>query len=462
MDKYKFIIQSKLKMDFMMSNYSFKSMTEQAIAIQKDLISPVKLVEDFFENIANEEKTNQIFTEIYFNDTLDEAKKSEKRQKSNKRKSFFDGILLNWKDLFEINKKKCEGGTQLLAGKISEIDADVYKNATSFGLITIGKTHLTEFAFSGLGVNPKTETPPNSIKQFVAPGGSSSGAAVATALNLSSAGIGSDTGGSVRIPAAWNNLVGFKPTHGKLSLSGVLKLCPNFDTVGPITKTVEDSFSLYKILKGESLNPIRNNTLKNKSFLIDTSFLIQNVCDEVKKSFQLSINRIVQSGANIKEIDLNEISKATQLAKKLFPYEAYNSWKKIIEANPEKMHPPVLERFRAGKSISYNDYLEAWNELENIRRSFLLKIHEYDAVLSPTCPITPPLVQKLLENDEYFTKSNLLSLRNTRVANLFGLTSISLPTEINCCGLMLLSKPNDEINLLETAHTIELYFNNNK
>ena len=153
-------------------------------------------------------------------------------------------------------------------------------------------------------------------------------------------------------------------------------------------KNCRNSFSLYKILKGESLNPIRNNTLKNKSLLIDTSFLIQNVCDEVKKSFQLSINRIVQSGANIKEIDLNEISKATQLAKKLFPYEAYNSWKKIIEANPEKMHPPVLERFRAGKSISYNDYLEAWNELENIRRSFLLKIHEYDAVLSPTCPIT--------------------------------------------------------------------------
>ena len=179
---------------------------------------------------------------------LDEAKKSEVRQLNNKRKSFFDGIVLNWKDLFDIKKKKCEGGTQLLSGRISEIDAEVYKNAKNCGIITIGKTHLTELAFSGLGVNPKTGTPPNAVKQIVAPGGSSSGAAVATALNLSSAGIGSDTGGSVRIPAAWNNLVGFKPTHGKLSLHGVLKLCPNFDTVGPITKTVEDGSYKVKFL----------------------------------------------------------------------------------------------------------------------------------------------------------------------------------------------------------------------
>ena len=448
-------------MDLMMTNYSFKSMTEQANAIQENLISPVKLLEEFFENISIEKNSNQIFTEIYFNEALDEAKKSEVRQLNNKRKSFFDGIVLNWKDLFDIKKKKCEGGTQLLSGRISEIDAEVYKNAKSCGLITIGKTHLTELAFSGLGVNPKTETPPNAVKQIIAPGGSSSGAAVATALNLSSAGIGSDTGGSVRIPAAWNNLVGFKPTHGKLSLNGVLKLCPSFDTVGPITKTVEDSFYLYKILKGENLDPIENDILKNKSFLIDTSFLTQNVCDEVNKSFQLSVKKIAKSGAKIKEINLDEVSESTELAKKLFPYEAYKSWKKIIEAHPNKMHTPVLSRFRGGISISHDDYLKAWNELKILRKSFLLKMDQYDAVISPTCPITPPSVQKLLENDDFFTKSNLLSLRNTRVANLLGLTSVTLPTEIDNCGLMLLSKPNDEINLLKAAHLIEPYLKKN-
>ena len=118
-------------MDFIMSDYSFKSMTEQANAIQENLISPVKLLEEFFEKISAEKKSSQIFTEVYFNEALDEAKKSEFRQINNRRKSFFDGIVLNWKDLFDINKKKCEGGTPLLSGRISEIDAEVYKNAVS-------------------------------------------------------------------------------------------------------------------------------------------------------------------------------------------------------------------------------------------------------------------------------------------------------------------------------------------
>ncbi len=443
-----------------MTNYSFKSMTEQAIAIQKNLISPVTLLEEFFNNIKDEKNHNQIFSEIYFKDAIIEARKSEYRQKDGSRKSFFDGIVLNWKDLFDIKKRKCEGGTLLLSGRVSKIDSEVYKNTKKKGLITIGKTHLTELAFSGLGVNPKTATPPNSIKKLVAPGGSSSGAAVATALNLSSAGIGSDTGGSVRIPAAWNNLVGFKPTHGKLSLNGVLKLCPNFDTIGPITKTVKDSFYMYKILRNENLSPMNIDTIKNKIFFIDTSFLTQNVCEQVEKSFQLSIIKIKKTGAQIKEINFNEIIEATEIAKKLFPYEAYNSWKKIIEANPEKMYPPILSRFRGGINITRKEYLAAWNELKRLRTIFISKIKKCDAVIAPTCPIMPPLVEKLLENFNFFTTSNLLALRNTRVANIFGLTSITIPTEISNCGLMLLSKPDNEIKLLEATYLIEQYLNN--
>ena len=445
-----------------MINYSSKSMTEQAIAIQENLITPTKLLEHFFENIKEEKNSNNIFSEVFFNNALNDAKKSEDRQKKGRRKSIFDGIIINWKDLFDIKKKKCEGGTKLLSGRVSKIDADVYKNSKKYGIITIGKSHQTELAFSGLGVNPKTATPPNSKNKLVAPGGSSSGAAVATALNLSSAGVGSDTGGSVRIPAAWNNLVGFKPTHGKLSLKGVLKLCPSFDTVGPITKTVLDSYYLYKILKGEDLSPIDYGLLEKKSFLLDTSFLTQDLCNEVNYSFQLSINKIKSSGAKIKEIDLIEINKATELARILFPYEAYNSWKEIIEASPEKMHPPVLSRFRGGMSITNREYQDAWNELKYIRKSFMLKIKEYDSVISPTCPIIPPLVQKLLNDNNFFTESNLLALRNTRVANLLGLTSISLPTQIGNCGLMLLSKPNDEMALLKAAHLIEEYIGVNK
>ena len=444
-----------------MNNYSLKSMTEQAIAIKENIITPVQLLEQYFTNIRNEKNSDRIFSEIFYKKATREARRAEIRQKNGQRKSFFDGVILNWKDLFDIRGEKCEGGTKLLYGRVANVDSDVYKNAKENGLITIGKTHLTELAFSGLGVNPKTETPPNSVNEFVAPGGSSSGAAVATALNLSSAGIGSDTGGSVRIPAAWNNLVGFKPTHGKLSLKGVLKLCPNFDTVGPITKTVTDSFYLYKILKGEKINKFSVDELKNKFFLIDTSFLTLNIDNEVSKSFQLSVNKIKKSGARIREINFKEIIMATNLAKKLFPYEAYNTWKKNIEGNPEKMHPPVLSRFLGGANISNNEYLEAWKVLKLLRNDLILKMSDYSAIIAPTCPIMPPLVKELTENNDYFSSCNLKALRNTRVANLFGLSSISLPTEISNCGLMLLSKPDNEIDLLSTAYLIEQYFKKN-
>ena len=180
----------------------------------------------------------------------------------------------------------------------------------------------------------------------------------------------------------------------------------------------------------------------------------------MSKSFQLSINKIKKSGAKIIEIDLTEINRATKLAGKLFPYEAYNNWKEKIEANPELMYPPVLSRFRGGMNITDEEYLDSWQELKNIRKSFIFRINKCDAVIAPTCPITPPLVQKLLDCDKFFTESNLLALRNTRVGNLLGLTAISIPTQIDFCGLMLLSKPNTENSLLKSAYLLERCLNN--
>ncbi|MED5531162.1 MAG: amidase family protein, partial [Pseudomonadota bacterium] len=270
-----------------MVKHTFKTITEQAKDIEENRLSPLTLLEEYFYNISKQHKPENIFTEVFKENALKEASDSQKRQRSGLRKSPLDGIPINWKDLFDIEGKACEGGSLLLAGRISKKDADIVVNASNCGLINLGKTHLSELAFSGLGVNPKTATPPNSSKKEIAPGGSSSGAAVATALYLSSAGIGSDTGGSVRIPAAWNNLVGFKPTHGNLSLNGALQLCPSFDTAGPITRTVQDSCYLYDALRGEKLKVIEESNLNEKKFLVDRSFLTKDLSPEVNRSFEV-------------------------------------------------------------------------------------------------------------------------------------------------------------------------------
>ena len=161
-----------------------------------------------------------------------------------------DGVPISWKDIFDTAGVKTEAGTALLRGRVPDSDARVLKNATAAGLICLGKTHMSEFAFSGLGYNPVTATPPSVNDKDATAGGSSSGAATSVAFGLAAAGIGSDTGGSVRIPAAWNDLVGLKTTSGRLPLEGVVPLCARFDTVGPLCRTIEDAALFLAVLEG--------------------------------------------------------------------------------------------------------------------------------------------------------------------------------------------------------------------
>ena len=179
--------------------------------------------------------------------------RDRKRAISGRRLSALDGVPISWKDLFDIKGYPCEAGSELLAGRLANQNCEVYNLAEAQGLICLGKTHMSELAFSGLGLNPVRETPPCVNHPESVPGGSSSGAATSVSFGLAAAGIGSDTGGSVRIPAAWNDLVGFKTTAGKLSLDGVVPLCSRFDTVGPLTKSVEDAARLFGVMSGREI-----------------------------------------------------------------------------------------------------------------------------------------------------------------------------------------------------------------
>jgi aspartyl-tRNA(Asn)/glutamyl-tRNA(Gln) amidotransferase subunit A len=180
-----------------------------------------------------------------------EADAARARAAAGTRRGPLDGVPLSWKDLFDTAGVATEAGSALLAGRVPTADAEALRRAARAGLVALGKTHMTELAFSGLGVNPVTATPPNINDPELAPGGSSSGAAASVAFGLAAAGIGSDTGGSVRVPAAWNDLVGLKTTHGAVPLDGVVPLCASLDTVGPLTRSVEDAALVHAVLAGE-------------------------------------------------------------------------------------------------------------------------------------------------------------------------------------------------------------------
>ena len=158
---------------------------------------------------------------------------------------------ISWKDLFDSAGTATESGSDLLKGRVPEQDAAVLaQRRPSWARVCLGKTHMSELAFSGLGFNPVKETPPCVNDQEAAPGGSSSGAAASVAYGLAAGGIGSDTGGSVRIPSAWNDLVGLKTTSGRITLEGVVPLCLKFDTIGPLARSVEDAGLMLGVLEG--------------------------------------------------------------------------------------------------------------------------------------------------------------------------------------------------------------------
>ncbi len=429
--------------------------TELGQRIGSGKLCPVDLTESYLNSIKLNPKSESIFTKVMIKQVLEQAKKARSRARNNCRYSQLDGIPISWKDVCDTKGISTEAGSALLKNRIPSKTAMVIENVTKAGVTSIGKTHMSELAFSGLGVNPITKTPPNAIDPKLAPGGSSSGAAISVALNLNSGSIGSDTGGSVRVPAAWNNLVGLKTTHGLVSLEGVVPLCPKFDTLGPIVKSVEDATHILSAMLPEGNIEIQSNDLViNDVAIIETGFL-DNLDNEIGCAFEKSLELLADYGIKITRIKSSVINEALALSAQVFSPEAYGIWKNIIEKDPSKMYPPILERFRSGQQTNGPDYVAAWQSLGSLRKKYLRLIDDFDIILAPTTPILPPKIDNLLSDNKYFAEQNLLALRNTRVANLLGLPALTLPTMFTFCGLMLMAKPFQEKFLLNIGKTIE-------
>ena len=217
-----------------MNNWLTMTACDLGRGIEAGKIDPLALTQTYLDAIDGHELKDQIYARVTHERALTEAKAASERAASGQRLSLLDGVPVSWKDLFDSAGTATEAGSALLKDRVPDADALVLANATAMGLVCLGKTHMSELAFSGLGLNPSTATPPSVNDMEGVSGGSSSGAATSVAFGLAAGAIGSDTGGSVRIPAAWNDLVGLKTTSGRVSLEGVVPLCLRFDTVGPL------------------------------------------------------------------------------------------------------------------------------------------------------------------------------------------------------------------------------------
>lgn len=437
-----------------MNDWLWMSAGELGRAIGRGEVDPVALTRAYLEAEQAHPLSHRIYARLTPERAEGEAEAAAQRAREGRRLSPLDGVPVSWKDLFDTAGTGTEAGSALLKGRVPERDARVLQNATAAGLVCLGKTHMSELAFSGLGLNSKTETAPCVHDPARVAGGSSSGAAASIAHGLAPVAVGSDTGGSVRIPSAWNDLVGLKTVHGRLSLEGVVPLCETFDTVGPLARNVEDAALMLAALEGGKAPDLRGASLKGRRFAVLQTAVLDDLDDGPNRAFASSINRLKDAGAIVEPIDAPEVADAMGLSGVLFTVDAYGYWRDVIEANPEAMDHRIRDRFRSGGRHTGPEYVEGWIALRKYRAQWAARVAGYDGVLLPTCPSVPPEIDRLQSDTDYYVTENLRVLRNTRVVNLMGGCAVTLPTGVPSCGIMICGTGSEE-RLLRLACAAE-------
>lgn len=422
--------------------------------IEAGRICPVTLTAAFLDAIDSHPHRDRIYARVMRQRALDAAAAARGRAQAGLRRGPLDGVPVSWKDLFDTAGVATEAGSALLKGRVPTRNAQVVRRLADAGLPPLGKTHMTELAFSGLGLNPVTATPPCIHDPDRVPG-VQLGFGGLGRLGLAPLSIGSDTGGSVRVPSVWNDLVGLKTTAGRIPLSGVVPLAEKFDTIGPLARTVEDAALAFALLDSTPAPDLTGASLKGTRMLVLETVALADLDPAAAQGFEQALAALARAGARIDRAPVPAVAEAMDLAGVLFTAECYGIWGDTIEANPDVMFAPVRDRFRAGAQYPAHDYVRAWRRLEVLRAAYGAATAGYDAVLIPTAPTLPERIDRLLADPAYFAAFNLKTLRNTQIGNLMGLCALTLPTGVPMTGVMMMARPRDEARLLRLGAAAE-------
>lgn len=438
-----------------MKTWSNMTAADLGRAIGAGKVHAVELAEFFLDKIDTHDLAGRIYARTTPARARGEAMGAAGRAKAGLRRGPLDGVPLSWKDLFDTAGTATEAGSALLRGRVPARDAAVLETATLGGLVCLGKTHMSELAFSGLGLNPVTATPPCINDARAVSGGSSSGAAASVAFGLAPAAVGSDTGGSVRVPAAWNDLVGLKTTWARLPLSGVVPLCERFDTVGFLAHSLEDCALLLAACEGARPMDLTAPPLGGLRLAVLETLALDGLRDAPARGFGDALSRLSRAGARIERVVFPGAAEAMALAGPIYTGQAYGIWSGLIESAPDKMFARILERFRIGAGVSAPDYVAGWRRLEAIRKEWAGAMAEYDAVILPTSPILPPDAARLMSDADYYATENLLAMRNTRIGNLMDVPVVTLPTAQPSCGISFMGAAHSEERLIRLCLAAE-------
>jgi aspartyl-tRNA(Asn)/glutamyl-tRNA(Gln) amidotransferase subunit A len=412
---------------------------------------------------ATQGEGSRAFLKVYHDGARASARASDEARTLGIQAGPLGGVTISVKDLFDVAGEVTLAGSKVRdQSTVALSDAPVLARLRAAGAVIVGRTNMTEFAFSGLGINPHYDTPRNPWDRATGrvPGGSSSGAAVSVADGMAVAAIGTDTGGSVRIPSALCGLTGFKPTARRVPTAGAFPLSTTLDSIGPLANSVACCALIDQVMSGEAVRPLIARPVSGMTLAVPQTLFLDDMDDHVSAAFEHALSRLSAAGARIVEISFDvtaDILAANATGGFASP-EAFATLRDLLQADEGRFDPRVSVRVKRGGAMSAADYLALLDDRVMIRAKANAASREYDALLTPTTPIVAPAIADLVASDDAYHSANMLMLRNPSFGNFLDRCATSLPIHRlgdAPVGLMVLGETLGDGKALEVAAGIE-------
>ena len=453
----------------------YRTLTELARMLRLGEITSTQLVQHSFERIQALDGQLNAFRLVCPERALDQAQAADRQFSAGEDPGMLCGIPYAAKDLFDVKGLPTTAGTGLLNDNIASVDANAIDRLNRAGMVLVGKTNTVQFAYGGVGINHEHGTPKNPWSSIHhVPGGSSSGSAVAVSAGMVPLALGSDTGGSVRIPASLCGNTGLKTTVGRIGRSGVYPLSWSLDSVGPLARSVEDTALAYQSLQGvdvsdestwgiaaqDVLGELKNG-IKGMRLAFAESTFWQDADPDIDQAVRDCGAVFKELGATVDSIDFEEAEQARQLNSKglIIAAEAYTLNKRWLEEHFERLDPIVAQRMIKGKVVETAEYLNnnlAWRDL---RSKAFTSLKDVDALLVPTTAIPALPIAEIDADMDSYTQRNLSYLRNTAIGNVLNLCGLSVPCGFTQnglpIGLMIYAKPFHENKALRIGYSFQ-------
>jgi aspartyl-tRNA(Asn)/glutamyl-tRNA(Gln) amidotransferase subunit A len=438
-----------------------KSIRELAADLDAGRTTSVKLVEQALERIEAHRRAGGVaYISVDAKAALASARASDLARAAGFVASPLAGLPVSIKDLFDVCGQVTAAGSKVLAGEApATADAPAVARLRAAGAILLGRTNMSEFAFSGVGLNPHYGTPTNPVDATRIAGGSSSGAAVSVALEMAVAALGTDTGGSIRIPSAFCGLTGFKPTASRVSLAGAVPLSRTLDTAGPLARTVDCCAIVDGVLSGETLDT-EALPLAGLRLGVTSDFVGEDLDDEVRKSFEDALRKLEAAGALIERFAFPELKElpAINAGGGLIAAEAWAWHRNLLEQKSALYDQRVAARIRRGGQQTAADYIDLLDARRRLIALAQRRLRSFDAWLMPTVAAVAPQLSPLEKDDTAFFATNARVLRNPSVINFLNGCALSVPCHgpDECpVGLAICGLGGQDAKILQIGRAVE-------